>query len=975
LIVKLPISLGIAAPVLVKLITTECYKDSKSLSLLMTCGAELFSLEEFFSSIYAVNGHFWRTFAIVGNWVRMGKPQSLMDGITGKAQTFLNGMTMVGENSGASSFLPGVGEAFAKLGKNDPADSATQMQDMFAGAGGRFGVMGLFTRAAINPIAVSHWMYRLASRIVVQSIEASQKKRSIGTIFWNVVSEGIADYDAIVATRMFNTCGGMALMAGYGSPLGNVILHFCFAGVKATLATLNLVSLFTVDIPVMACVCKEGVGQPSNWPLSHCDAPDRTKIVLRRLIDSQSQCSDLVTGMTTDLANVYDDVFGEMYAGSSYVGSVLDSFLRVFDGNAGNCDNYETNPYVSVLIPQPVDYWRVCTKTDVCRVRCKQQMEAFEMVRPQAVLTTSTQAVVESLFFPTISGDVYTPFPDTGILALLELTSCPMCSETGTDRCFIAGGFAGVNAHFQVQQYCVPSALGDSVTKAGQWETLGISGKSIEIEFIRIDGSGWQDVYTVVGMQDQLVQICSRLDCVELTPSDVDSSALGFDDMQILDNVGVFNVRTSGGLTSYCLRFSGGWMFLPCPTTNIWDQSFYHVVINSESGVLLLPYDKLDMQMCQLDDVVISGCTRFTGFDYQSVPIKARGKQNRVSQWVTKGYGVFIATDASSHWLQMLNVDTSGSTASASLRNSMSARVRTELRKACSMDSCVGCQSLSTQRLCYAAQQCLIGRCIGTMINVVRPLCAIGSAVEEGFNTYISVAQGVWLIVSETLTSVLKMSGGILKPVAVTWPDNSFFGGVCSAKNVIASQVSILTSAVNGIVQASVPIDQMRKGQAIDNRFLAVFSMTMTAITGFLYQLALAPLYALMAVQKTMVCETSSLIGVVTGNNYLTIGDPEIEAITEGGLGKCMTQVFTENSNGAGSGMDNAGSFIMAASQILTNLNNVADAIPLDVMKHPMDAFFTWLLGCISGLQDVLATADQSKYAIAEGYALGVWLF
>jgi hypothetical protein len=51
----------------------------------------------------------------------------------------------------------------------------------------------------------------------------------------------------------------------------------------------------------------------------------------------------------------------------------------------------------------------------------------------------------------------------------------------------------------------------------------------------------------------------------------------------------------------------------------------------------------------------------------------------------------------------------------------------------------------------------------------------------------------------------------------------------------------------------------------------------------------------------------------------------------------------------------------MAAAQMLVSLNNVADAIPLDVMKHPLDAFFTWLLGCISGLQDVLAVSDQKK--------------
>jgi len=35
--------------------------------------------------------------------------------------------------------------------------------------------------------------------------------------------------------------------------------------------------------------------------------------------------------------------------------------------------------------------------------------------------------------------------------------------------------------------------------------------------------------------------------------------------------------------------------------------------------------------------------------------------------------------------------------------------------------------------------------------------------------------------------------------------------------------------------------------------------------------------------------------------------------------------------------------------------------LPLDAMVHPIDVTFTYMLGVIRGLQDVLQTADQKK--------------
>ena len=278
-LVKLPVVIGVSAPRIMDLIAGPCFLDSKSHSLLMNCGAEIFSMEDFFGALYEVNGHFWRIFSITANFLGPGR-----------AQTYINGLTMVGENSAASVYVASAGKVMTKPVENNPTESATQLQDTFTGGSGRFGPMTLFMKTALNPIAGAHWIYRMASRIVVQSIQAAEAKRSIGSVFWNVISEGIADYDELVAKRMFNTCGGLSLMAGYNSPMGKAILHFCFAGVKSTTATLNLVSLFTVDIPVMACVCTQSVGQPHDWILYNCEAPDRTKIMIRRLVDSSNQC-------------------------------------------------------------------------------------------------------------------------------------------------------------------------------------------------------------------------------------------------------------------------------------------------------------------------------------------------------------------------------------------------------------------------------------------------------------------------------------------------------------------------------------------------------------------------------------------------------------------------------------------------------------------------------------------------------------
>lgn len=185
---------------------------------------------------------------------------------------------------------------------------------------------------------------------------------------------------------------------------------------------------------------------------------------------------------------------------------------------------------------------------------------------------------------------------------------------------------------------------------------------------------------------------------------------------------------------------------------------------------------------------------------------------------------------------------------------------------------------------------------------------------------------------------------------------------MCAAKDVSATAISIVISAISGVVQS---VGQMPVASAssqthlISNNAMMLFTMTMEATTNFLNQIALYPLYVLIAMQKIYVCSANSVIAVASADRLaITIGDPSIQNFSDIGAGRCMTQYFAENTQGDGSGSNNDDSLITGAIGQLTTL---ALNLQLDYLMHPWDAFFTWMQGVVSGLQDVVQTVDRNK--------------
>lgn len=146
---------------------------------------------------------------------------------------------------------------------------------------------------------------------------------------------------------------------------------------------------------------------------------------------------------------------------------------------------------------------------------------------------------------------------------------------------------------------------------------------------------------------------------------------------------------------------------------------------------------------------------------------------------------------ANTHWLKQIRIAAHEDSADGSKRRSVSAQSRHSLEAvttvvtyhSCDRKSCLGCGTLRLQALCYAAQQCSVVNCIGTVVNQNRPLCNIGLVMKSYMEGMLSMTLGAWLVFTESYTGILDAALlGPSQSTNIEWVDDAFFGYICTAK-------------------------------------------------------------------------------------------------------------------------------------------------------------------------------------------------
>lgn len=124
------------------------------------------------------------------------------------------------------------------------------------------------------------------------------------------------------------------------------------------------------------------------------------KSIILAMIDAQrlgtgDSCELAISHTIARMQNSFQPFFDEQYACGDNMGSGLDYLSRIGKQQTSSedeCTNYQTNPFVVAIVPDPIDYFRACGMTSVCRSRCRPEIEAFEEANnnPSQISTSYT---------------------------------------------------------------------------------------------------------------------------------------------------------------------------------------------------------------------------------------------------------------------------------------------------------------------------------------------------------------------------------------------------------------------------------------------------------------------------------------------------------------------------------------------------------------------------------------------------------
>lgn len=348
-------------------------------SVLASCGERVYALDDLFDSLDDAGAVFWHSLSLLARLVApAGKPA-----IAGPITDVLDGMAQYGQ--GTVDVWAG-GRAVLLLTRVPIREQAVQLwatvQAATMGDASRM-LQGLATPGA-GALAWSRFVYRAVSEFALALLKrfldplADLTLSGAYSLFWAGLYDLRDEYTTTVTSRMRLACGGLKLVMGVDSPWAELLYHQCAAGAELTDGMFRLVLDIFVQIPMAKCVCKDVSGQAVAAFVTQRCAPSLPVSLVPTLYAIANELSGTVPIRTMACERVLDSVrsaingsldawFGHLYSSLDALGSSVDYATAVFDDEAGRCLDFQNDPHVVVIVPQPVDYFQRCGQTSLCK--------------------------------------------------------------------------------------------------------------------------------------------------------------------------------------------------------------------------------------------------------------------------------------------------------------------------------------------------------------------------------------------------------------------------------------------------------------------------------------------------------------------------------------------------------------------------------------------------------------------------------
>lgn len=1020
----------------------ECPLVTRGHTMLRECGANVLSLAYFWEAIIRGNEYFWRSFSDIA---------AIFQGSSAAetAHTMLNGVTWTGANG--YNVMPKAGylsPTVNKLVNRTPR----LVRPFFVAVG--------------QSIGLTRFVYELVSELILSFLAAdSFSAGDVVGFVWEHLYNMRLRYDEIVTTPGLAMCTGVGMLLGWGNPYAQLARDVCVGQVLGVPTLLNLGDVFFVHYPMLHCMCDMPVGvELEREAADRCFemAPLQYKPVISEVIEKgagqfRGMCIEMSEVVNDALLHAPDLLISTAYDVAEDLQSTIDYLLVVFGKNGESCTDFYANPYVMVLMPFPLDYFRTCGRTESCRLRCADLFAEFEASKTRTETTpreATSRTLVEK---PLLTEDdilnrrTLQPFQ---ILAVIEHPTCRVvCGEVSgeTGRCFSVAGIDALE-RVVVAAYCVPQTRGlgmrevwrAEVARSEEW-----SPRVLGLEFLheREPEAGFE---ALLAIRSDAVVLCTPVGEVRTLVTvlgdemfyTVSEDAMHYvDEIFVIPGVGETgtgrvvihgrarrrNFLEDSEIETLCVHAEVdpgilsplyGVLFLPfCDTqTNlqleVGDDEM--VFARDPDTPLSAAYDRLiivptsrqrELRVCEFDQpsgrvqgclalgpgqgLLYSAATTLSSFRTsvaRMFTLSQEGVTSRredvVSRTSIEGFSLTASTDYVHAFFKTDHASNSGSwladvrvTAPENLegvlrveeRHSTSVELQLDFTLPCDVMSCSGCGSLATQKLCYAAQQCALTRCVGSTVHLQRPACMWGFLLKDAAESIIAAGVAVWVSLYEVLHLTVDTATGVVSSeVEVNFPYDASDIIICDVKDLFVAAFGSLMAVVNSLVITmtdSLP-DELYESTNEQN---AIGTLVIASLTNLLSHIMYGFLYVYFAIFQIIGCTTNSALALFdgTGTSVRVLpggGEQGWDAVG----GQCVTKLAEESLSEFGAGSEGGETIALALDDMLETLTRLTSALPLDMIVHVIDAAITWVIGVTRTLQDVIQVADVRNCRISD---------
>lgn len=322
-----------------------------------------------------------------------------------------------------------------------------------------------------------------------------------------------------------------------------------------------------------------------------------------------------------------------------------------------------------------------------------------------------------------------------------------------------------------------------------------------------------------------------------------------------------------------------------------------------------------------------------------------------------------------------LSLDTTSNEYVANVMASEEVEQTMQLQSECSIDNCVGCQTMEhntkyhdLQMKCYAAAECSVARCVGTLVNMRKPLCNIGKVAMTLPLDVSRISFGfMWKSVATQIITVVELTKQRRNVYVFSSKQEAFTALTCQTKDEIVASSAVLASVVGALTSSLSNFgnhDLSPTSHLMDSNTNAKTVLGMAAMTKFISSLGMAPVYAAIIANKILECNQALTMSIVSNtlrlsgiDIQLSMQKEEIKEASDSAVGMCLTDFGRETMRDISD--KTAGEKIQTIMQQI--LSDVAWFLPMQRFSpywHTIDGFLAYIYGVVTALMDVVQVLD-----------------